>query len=83
MFMKVFMKAYDFTERKSKHMARDTTFTDRVGYRVFLPGDAVPIKQSIAIFLENSIADYKVCIKEQGSSNAKIRSGISDTKLQF
>lgn len=77
------MKVYDFTERKSKHMARGTTFTDRIGYRIFLPGDAVPIKQSIAIFLENLLADYKLCIKEEGSSNAKIRSGISDTKLQF
>lgn len=83
MFMKVFMKVYDFTERKSKHLTRDTTFTDRIRYRIFLLGDAVPIKQSIAIFLANSLADYKICIKEQGSSNAKIRSGISDTKLQF
>ena len=57
---------------------------DRTIYRIFHPGYAVPIKQSIAIFfLENLLADYKIYIKEQGSSNTKIRQGTLDTKLQF
>lgn len=47
---------------------------DRIGHRIFHPGHAVPIKQSVAnFFLEKLLADYKICIKEQGSSNAKIK----------
>lgn len=37
-------------------MTRDTTFMDRTGYRIFHPGYAVPIKQSIAIFFGGFIS---------------------------